>query len=54
MLYLKLLLRHAFGWPALLLAVGGMALGIVRLVRGPGRVRWALVVDFPLGATSGC
>lgn len=47
-LYLKLLVRHAFGWPALLLAAGGMALGIVRLVRGPGRVRWALVVTFPL------
>lgn len=47
-LYLKLLLRHAFGWPALLLAIGGMLMGIVRLVRGPGRVRWALVVSFPL------
>jgi 4-amino-4-deoxy-L-arabinose transferase-like glycosyltransferase len=48
MLYLKLLLRNAFGWPALLLAGGGIALGIVRLVRGPGRVRWALAVIFPL------
>ena len=47
MLYLKLLVRHAFGWPALLLAAGGMVMGIVRLVRGPGRVRWALVVTFP-------
>jgi len=47
MLYLKLLLRHTFGWPALLLAAGGMVMGIVRLVRGPGRVRWALVVTFP-------
>jgi 4-amino-4-deoxy-L-arabinose transferase-like glycosyltransferase len=47
-LYLKLLVRHAFGWPALLLAAGGVVLGIVRLVRGPGRVRWALVVTFPL------
>jgi 4-amino-4-deoxy-L-arabinose transferase-like glycosyltransferase len=48
LLYLKYLLRHAFGWPALLLAGGGMGLGIVRLVRGPGRVRWALAVTFPL------
>lgn len=47
LLYLKYLLRHAFGWPALLLAGGGMCLGIVRLVRGPGRVRWALAVTFP-------
>jgi 4-amino-4-deoxy-L-arabinose transferase-like glycosyltransferase len=48
LLYLKLLIRHALGWPALLLAIGGMLMGIVRLVRGPGRVRWALVVTFPL------
>ncbi len=47
-LYLELLLRHAFQWPALLLAAGGLGLGIVRLVRGPGRVRWALAVVFPL------
>jgi 4-amino-4-deoxy-L-arabinose transferase-like glycosyltransferase len=46
--YSKLLLRHAFQWPALLLAVGGLGLGIVRLVRGPGRVRWALAVVFPV------
>jgi hypothetical protein len=48
LVYLKLLRGHAFGWPALLLAAGGMGLGIVRLVRGPGRVRWALAVVFPL------
>jgi 4-amino-4-deoxy-L-arabinose transferase-like glycosyltransferase len=48
LLYLKYLLRHALGWPALLLAAGGMGLGIVRLIRGPGRVRWALAVTFPL------
>jgi 4-amino-4-deoxy-L-arabinose transferase-like glycosyltransferase len=46
--YSKLLLRHAFQWPALLLAIGGLGLGIVRLVRGPGRVRWALAVVFPV------
>lgn len=45
--YLKHL-RLTFGWPALLLAGGGLGLGLVRLVRGPGRVRWALVVTFPL------
>jgi hypothetical protein len=27
---------------------GGMGLGVVRLVRGPGRVRWTLAVVFPL------
>ena len=48
LLYMKLLVRHALGWPALLLALGGMLMGIVRLARGPGRVRWALVVAFPL------
>jgi 4-amino-4-deoxy-L-arabinose transferase-like glycosyltransferase len=48
LLYLKYLVGHAFGWPALLLAGGGMGLGLVRLVRGPGRVRWTLAVTFPL------
>jgi 4-amino-4-deoxy-L-arabinose transferase-like glycosyltransferase len=47
-MYSQLLLRHAFQWPALLLAAGGLGLGIVRLVRGPGRVRWALAVIFPV------
>lgn len=47
-LYFKYLVRHTFGWPALLLALGGMGLGIVRMVRGPGRVRWTLAVVFPL------
>jgi 4-amino-4-deoxy-L-arabinose transferase and related glycosyltransferases of PMT family len=47
-LYFKYLVRHTFGWPAFLLALGGMGLGIVRLVRGPGRVRWALAVVFSL------
>src|SRR5206468_10120129 len=45
-LYFKYLVRHAFGWPATLLAFGGMGLGFVRLVRGPGRVRWMLAVVF--------
>lgn len=43
--YLKHL-RITLGWPALLLAIAGLVLGVVRLVRGPGRVRWALVVIF--------
>ena len=47
-LYFKYLVRHAFGWPAMLLAFGGMGLGVVRLVRGPGRVRWMLAVVFPI------
>jgi len=47
-LYFKYLVRHAFGWPALLLAFGGMGLGIARILRGPGRVRWTLAVVFPL------
>ncbi len=42
------LLRQSFGWPALLLAVVGFVLALNRLVRGPGRVRWALVTLFPL------
>jgi hypothetical protein len=32
----------------MLLAFGGLGLGLVRLVRGPGRVRWMLAVVFPL------
>ncbi len=47
-LYFKYLVRHAFGWPAMLLAFGGIGLGFVRLVRGPGRVRWMLAVVFPV------
>ncbi len=47
-LYFKYLVRHAFGWPAMLLAFGGMGLGFVRLVRGPGRVRWMLAIVFPV------
>jgi 4-amino-4-deoxy-L-arabinose transferase-like glycosyltransferase len=46
-LYLKHL-RIAFGWPGILLVAGGLVLAIVRLVKGPGRARWALVTVFPL------
>ena len=47
LLYLKHL-RGSFQWPALLLALGGLVLGVVRAVRGPGRVRWTLAVVFPV------
>jgi 4-amino-4-deoxy-L-arabinose transferase-like glycosyltransferase len=46
-LYLKHL-RLIFGWPAFLLMGAGLVLGVVRLVNGPGRVRWTLVTLFPL------
>ena len=41
-------LRINFGWPALVLAVAGMIMGLIRIARGPGRVRWALAVTFCL------
>lgn len=46
-LYLKHL-RNNVQWPALLLMGGGVVLALVRAIRGPGRVRWALLVVFPL------
>lgn len=45
-IYLKHLLK-TFGWPAMLLMIAGFILGIVRAIRGPGRVRWTLLVTFP-------
>jgi len=47
LLYLKHL-RINLHWPALLLLAAGMALAVVRIVRGPGRVRWTLAIAFPL------
>lgn len=41
-------LRNGFGYPALILAGAGLVLGVVRLVRGPGRARWAMAIVFPL------
>jgi 4-amino-4-deoxy-L-arabinose transferase-like glycosyltransferase len=46
LVYLKHL-RINLGWPAALLAAGGLALAVVRAVKGPGRVRWVLLVLFP-------
>jgi 4-amino-4-deoxy-L-arabinose transferase-like glycosyltransferase len=46
-IYLKHLLRSV-GWPAVLLALGGLIMGVVRIVRGPGRVRWTVLVGFAL------
>jgi 4-amino-4-deoxy-L-arabinose transferase-like glycosyltransferase len=46
-LYLEYL-RDGLGWPALLLTLAGFSLGIVRAVKGPGRVRWTLLVGFGL------
>ena len=45
--YLKHL-RNALHWPAFLMVVAGLILGIVRTARGPGRLRWTLAVIFPL------
>lgn len=47
LLYLKHL-RTNLHWPAMLLLVAGVALAAVRATRGPGRVRWTLVLLFPL------
>ncbi|MGH9163610.1 MAG: hypothetical protein ACRD2X_26955, partial [Vicinamibacteraceae bacterium] len=38
------------GVPAMLLMIGGMALGAVRSVKGPGRTRWTLATGFPIVA----
>jgi 4-amino-4-deoxy-L-arabinose transferase-like glycosyltransferase len=45
--YLKHL-WNAWQWPASLLVIGGLVLGIVRAIKGPGRVKWTLVLVFPL------
>ena len=45
--YLKHL-RNNLHWPALLTVIGGMIFACVRAIKGPGRVRWAVAVVFPL------
>lgn len=46
-LYLKHL-RMQFGTPGILLIAGGLLMGIVRALRGPGRVTWAVALAFPV------
>ena len=45
--YLKHL-RLGLAWPGFLLALAGLVLAIVRSIKGTGRVRWALIVIFPV------
>jgi hypothetical protein len=45
--YLKHL-RLNLHWPATLLMCGGVGLALVRVARGPSRLRWALAVVFPI------
>jgi 4-amino-4-deoxy-L-arabinose transferase-like glycosyltransferase len=47
LIYLKHLLG-TLGWPAFLLLIAGLIMAIVRAVKGPGRVRWTLLVTFPV------
>lgn len=44
-IYLKHL-RGALGWPALILAFAGLILAGARVLTGPNRVRWVLLVTF--------
>ncbi len=45
--YLKHL-RIAFGYPALILAAAGFVMALVRIVNGPGRARWAVLLVMPV------
>jgi hypothetical protein len=45
--YLKHL-RNAWQWPASLLVIGGLVLGCIRAIKGPGRVKWTILLVFPL------
>jgi 4-amino-4-deoxy-L-arabinose transferase-like glycosyltransferase len=45
--YIKHLLIH-FGYPATILALAGLILAIVRIAKGPGRVRWAVLLVMPV------
>ncbi len=40
-------LRLTFGWPAFVLALGGLALAAARCVAGPDRLRWLVLAGFP-------
>jgi 4-amino-4-deoxy-L-arabinose transferase-like glycosyltransferase len=46
-LYLKHL-RLQFALPGMLLIAGGMIMGLIRAIRGPGRVPWAVALVFPI------
>jgi 4-amino-4-deoxy-L-arabinose transferase-like glycosyltransferase len=47
LIYLKHLQR-AFGWPSMILLLVGALMGVTRIVKGPGRPRWAMIVVFPI------
>lgn len=36
----------AVGWPAMLLIAAGLVMAVLRAVRGPGHVRWTIIVSF--------
>lgn len=46
-IYLKHL-RNALFWPGSAIAIGGLALGLWKIFRGPERLKWAMVTVFPL------
>jgi 4-amino-4-deoxy-L-arabinose transferase-like glycosyltransferase len=46
-IYLKHL-RLQFALPGMALIAGGMVMGLIRAVRGPGRVPWAVALVFPI------
>lgn len=46
-LYLKHL-RLQFGAPGMLLIAGGLAMGLIRALRGPGRVSWTIALVFAI------
>ncbi len=41
-------LVNSMAWPAFILVLTGLGLGLVRAARGPGRVRWTVTIVFPL------
>jgi 4-amino-4-deoxy-L-arabinose transferase-like glycosyltransferase len=45
--YIKHLLIY-FGYPAALLACAGFVLAVVRIIKGPGRARWAVLLVVPI------
>ncbi|MBA3232243.1 MAG: phospholipid carrier-dependent glycosyltransferase [Acidobacteria bacterium] len=41
-------LQNSLKWPATIAVLSGLVFGIVRAIRGPGRVRWTIAVVFPV------